>query len=356
MASREAQALIRGARAGHANAQLALGLRYLNGGAGLPSSVPAALYWLERAAQQGCLESRAHIEQAQRHASWRAARSAAPAAGTAFPSPQRSRVELNRLLERAAQAGNRSAQLALGLKCAGLDSDGERLPLPDLAINYKRAVRWLYQAGQQGAAEAWLALARIHARPDFVQRERAGVQSCLARAAELGHVVAQLELGLRCWRTRRSNPGADLQAVRWLMRAAEQGSAKAANALRRISPPAQADWCAHLRLAPPTVHRMVDEQVLLEARLELACLFKLSRAEALLLDVRAADHGDCLAVAIRTGYGSSRRRIVPVVEETQRTTLDRANRLFAGAAHIDEGNYRRRLYRLRRWLESHAGM
>ena len=52
MANREELLVIRGARAGLASAQLALGKRYLFGGAGLPKSVATALYWLERAAHQ----------------------------------------------------------------------------------------------------------------------------------------------------------------------------------------------------------------------------------------------------------------------------------------------------------------
>lgn len=52
MANREDLLIIRAARAGEAAAQLKLGQRYLFGGAGLPKSLPTALYWLDRAAQQ----------------------------------------------------------------------------------------------------------------------------------------------------------------------------------------------------------------------------------------------------------------------------------------------------------------
>lgn len=52
MANREELLIIRAARAGEASAQLKLGKRYLFGGAGLPKSLPTALYWLDRAAQQ----------------------------------------------------------------------------------------------------------------------------------------------------------------------------------------------------------------------------------------------------------------------------------------------------------------
>ncbi|MDP9108022.1 MAG: hypothetical protein M3N23_03000, partial [Pseudomonadota bacterium] len=52
MANREELLVIRAARSGQASAQLALGKRYLFGGAGLPKSDTTALYWLDRAAQQ----------------------------------------------------------------------------------------------------------------------------------------------------------------------------------------------------------------------------------------------------------------------------------------------------------------
>ena len=54
MANREELGLIRGARGGQREAQLALGRLYLYGSTGLPKSLPTALHWLDRAAQQGC--------------------------------------------------------------------------------------------------------------------------------------------------------------------------------------------------------------------------------------------------------------------------------------------------------------
>ena len=57
MANREELGIIRGARAGNAAAQLELGKRYLFGGTGLPKSLPTALHWLDRAAQQDCAEA-----------------------------------------------------------------------------------------------------------------------------------------------------------------------------------------------------------------------------------------------------------------------------------------------------------
>src|SRR5450830_855618 len=57
MASREDLAIIRAARAGQSEAQLALGRRYLFGGNGLPQSFATALHWLDRAARQGSADA-----------------------------------------------------------------------------------------------------------------------------------------------------------------------------------------------------------------------------------------------------------------------------------------------------------
>ena len=47
MANREELLIIRSARAGQPQAQLALGKRYLFGSTNLPQSHPTALHWLE---------------------------------------------------------------------------------------------------------------------------------------------------------------------------------------------------------------------------------------------------------------------------------------------------------------------
>lgn len=57
MANREELLIIRAARSGQAQAQLALGKRYLFGSASLPQSQPTALHWLEKAAEQNLQEA-----------------------------------------------------------------------------------------------------------------------------------------------------------------------------------------------------------------------------------------------------------------------------------------------------------
>jgi TPR repeat protein len=261
-----------------------------------------------------------------------------------------------RCRELAAHGGDRTAQLALGLWFARMNSDGERIHGGIAAVNFKRAIRWLTQAGEQGLADAWFALSRIYIKPEFSQRSVSEAQACLERAADMGHSAAQLECGIHAWRTRRGDEESDVRAAYWLQKAAGQGSAEAQGALRRIAPETGGVcWAAGL---PPVSRELQASQPLLAARIELAGLFGLTRAEALLLDVKAADRGHCLVVDIRASYGRSKRRLVLVHNAQQRQALDRVARLFdrldTGLAG-PEGNYRQRLYRLKTWLPDDGG-
>ena len=94
--------------------------------------------------------------------------------------------------ELAAHGGDRASQLELGLGYARMDAHGRRLAARNGAANFKRAVRWLTQAGEQGLAEAWFVLSRIYTKPEFSQRNVVEAHCCLERAADLGHGPAQL--------------------------------------------------------------------------------------------------------------------------------------------------------------------
>ncbi|WP_036171962.1 tetratricopeptide repeat protein [Massilia sp. 9096] len=502
MANREELAIIRGARSGVADSQLALGKLYLFGSTGLPKSPQTALHWLDRAARQGCAEAwrlignHIPLELAQQHpetlawyekaydsglvraglvyaqltlangqtrptpaqrakalhalgeagragfaeAQWLLARehwtpahgpagAAAPQAREGRPSAQRwprraadsdmapaqfalleqlwdkhdragyleralplarsladtaaaqgrgcarlspdevallSRCarlveagalahdvaahELRTFWELAAAEQDSHAQLALGLWCARMRVDGKRMPDNSGAANFKKAVRWLSLAGEQGLAEAWYALSRIYIKPEFSQRNVLEAQKYLERAAEMGYRDAQLECGNAAWRARRENEGNDVRALFWLQKAAAQGCAKAAAMLLKIAPRNPGAWKG---LATQLEGRDLSEHPLLAARLELALAFGLSRAETLLLDVKSADRGHCLVVDIRASYGRSRRRLVLVDTMQERQLLDRVAAVFeevdCGPGGL-EGNYRQRLYRLRTLL------
>jgi len=411
MANRDELVIIRGARSGDAAAQLALGKLYLFGGASLPQNMPTALHWLCRAATQGVDEAwqliganipfevaqpaRAQalqwfvraaqegipaavrvlaqlrrVDPAPSAAAGQARQGAAPAAvPLRAPTPPSADVpasvpeawrameaeqdanqdELLRLRMLAAQGGDRDAQLALGLHLARMNSEGDRVESSSGTVNFKRALRWLAQAGEQGLADAWFAMSRIYIRPEFSQRSASEAQACLERAADMGHSGAQLECGIHAWRARRGAEDNDVRAVFWLQKAAAQGSAEAQQALDRIAPPPPpAGWADPL--LPLLTREILSSQPLLAARIELAALFRLTRAEALLLDVKAADQGHCLVVDIRASYGRSKRRLVLVRTAAERQKLDRIVRLFEQVDVDMEGNYRQRLYRLKSWL------
>ena len=259
--------------------------------------------------------------------------------------------------ELAAAEHERHAQLAMGLRCARMGLDGRRIASDSGgAANFKKAIRWLTLAGEQGLAQAWYALSRIYIKPEFSQRNVGDAQRYLERAADMGYRAAQLECGHNAWRARRENENNDVRAAYWLQKAAAQGCAEAAGLLCKIAPrltgPTYVDT-GKLLARNPDLDR---SHPLLAARLELAAQFMLSRAEALLLDVVAADRGHCLVIDIRASYGRSKRRLVLVETPAERQVLDRITRLFEG---IDvgpsgpEGNYRQRLYRLRTLLGAH---
>jgi len=265
--------------------------------------------------------------------------------------------ELAIFWELAAAEHDPHAQLALGLRSARMRVDGRRIGSSDAhagnVANFKRAIRWLTLAGEQGLAEAWYALSRICIKPEFSQRNVADAQRHLERAAEMGYRDAQLECGHNAWRARRENENNDVRAVYWLQKAAQQDAPDAAGLLHKIAPrlTTRPYTDTGALLAPHA--GVLAAHPLLAARLELAQLFNLSRPEALLLDVVAADQGHCLVIDIRASYGRSKRRLVMVAPGPERQALDRIVRLFepvdCGPAG-PEGNYRQRLYRLRTLL------
>ncbi len=255
------------------------------------------------------------------------------------------------LLSRCAQAALLApeAQLAMGLWAARMQVDGRRIAHGDGSANFKKAIRWLTLAGDQGLAAAWYALSRIYIKPEFSQRNVGDAQRYLERAAEMGYRDAQLECGHSAWRARRENENNDVRAAYWLQKAAAQGCAQAAAALRKVAP--RGCTPAHLSTgALPLRAALDDTHPLLAARLRLAALFRLTRAEALLLDVRAADEGHCLVVDIRASYGRSKRRLVLVETAQEREALNAELCVFDGidcGPNGPEGNYRQRLYRLK---------
>ena len=376
------RALAEAARAGVADAQWLLSRQHGAAAAPAPAPEPADPRWLQRAADNGVPQAQfALLDAAWDAQQWdaflqralplaRALVLAADAGGQPPLAPGAAEVtllsrcaralatqhagqlvepgELRRFWELAAAGYDRDAQMALGLWCARMQADGVRTPVGAGSANFKKAIRWLTLAGEQGLAEAWYALSRIYIKPEFSQRNVIDAQRYLERAAEMGYRDAQLECGNSAWRARREHQTNDVRAVYWLQKAALRGCPQAAAALRKIAP--RLAGPAHTETGALAGAGLAAGHPLLAARLELAALFNLSRAEALLLDVCQADHGHCLVVDIRASYGRSKRRLVLVESAQQRHALDRIVRLFEnvdGGPGGPEGNYRQRLYRLK---------
>lgn len=253
---------------------------------------------------------------------------------------------VTRVLEWAAQTGDRHAQYVLGLWLARMDAEGRRLHAVPGVAHYKRAIRWLQLAAEQGLADAWYALSKIYRKPECAQRNPDDARRCLERAGMDGHGLAQFELGMAAWRARHEGGSNDVHAVAWLLKAQAQGVTAATTMLEQIAArPTPAPWAQNVL---QRLTRQVSERnALLVARLELAAYFGLSQSEALLIDVKVADHGCCLVVDVRAEHPYGKRRLILVQTTDARAMLDRVVAKFAHAKSGEEGNFRQRLYRLK---------
>jgi TPR repeat protein len=227
-----------------------------------------------------------------------------------------------------------------------MDADGKRLHDVTGVANYKRAVRWLSLAAGHGLPAAWYALSKIYQKPECAHRSPAEARRCIEKAAAAGYGKAQLELGVTLWRARREHASNDVLAVAWLLKAKASGIAEAAALLERIAVRAAPAYWAKVILQRLS-RAAADRNPLLVARVELAACFGLSRAEALLIDPKAADGGHCLVVDVRSLHPHCKRRLILVQTAQERSTLDRITAMFERVEGGAEGNYRQRLYRLK---------
>lgn len=259
------------------------------------------------------------------------------------------RTEARRFLECAAAAGDRDSQLSLGLWLARMDLGGRRDDSIEGIANYKEAIRWLSMAGAQGLGTAWYAISRIYQKAAFSQRSVAQAHHYLAMAAESGYDVAQRELGMLIWRTRKSDAASDVRAVYWLRQAAAQGCRDAAALLGKLaSRPAPAPWAlVAQRQLLPDAYKVPQ---VLAARIALAARVGLTIPEALLVDLHTADRGHCLMIDIRAHYARGRRRLILIDSEDDRREVGRIAHALDQVDCGPEGRYRQRLYRLRRTL------
>jgi uncharacterized protein len=265
--------------------------------------------------------------------------------------------EAQRFLACAAKAGDKESQLSWGLWLARMELSGHRNTSITGAANYKEAIRWLTLAGEQGLGKAWYAISRIYLKAEFSQRNVTESQHYLAKAAAAGYHLAQQELGVLTWRTRRGDASREVRAVYWLQKAAAQGCAEAATLLQKIASDAvPAPWAqAALGQLAQNVTRVPH---VLRARVALAARIGLSIPEALLIDLNTADYGHCLVIDIRAHYARGKRRLILVRTEEERQAIAHIAYLLDGVdcgADGSEGNYRQRFYRFKQlvpnWIE-----
>lgn len=258
-------------------------------------------------------------------------------------------AKAQKLLELAALTGSPQAGFELGMLHARIDQHGNRT-FPDHGIaNYKMAIPWLLVGARGGIGTAWHALSIVYTKSEFSQRDLPTSRRYLERAAEMGLVAAQFEHAQNTWRNRRDNALSDVRALYWWSKAAEQGHEEAKEILFGFSVRSNKDaWAS--KAAQQITNKLRAAHPFLTARIELAAAFGLTRPEALLVDVRDADHGHCLVVDICKYYGRSKRRLILIETEEQRQKVNLVARLFSD---IDsnfegpEGNYRQRQYKLK---------
>jgi len=200
------------ANAGHARAQLNLGILYLRG-QGVPRDLIQARAWLEKAATGG-----------DPQALYALARTLSESGADV---PGADPVRAADLYRKAAEKGHALAGLRYGLALS--EGVGIKRDLP-------AAQRWLMQARENGVPEAALALgdmaARTPASRDKAANERI-VQSALSWydvAAQAGVPSAQFKLA-NAYFAGVGVPRDPAQAMLWYSRAAQQGLPQAQHAL-----------------------------------------------------------------------------------------------------------------------------
>ena len=263
-------ALLQAAELGLTIAKLTLGLRLaqLDGGdTKSNASLKKAAHWLELAAKDGD-------------------RDAWYALGEIYRRPQFSgynAAESDRCFDRAADLGHAEAQLRKG---ANLWRKREK---SEEKVRGLQASYWVWQASQQGVAEAKDLLSKI-------------LESC-----------------------------PDPKANEWFE---------------------LAQYAEHA-INHHAEHKLDEDGLLLCHRIIIANQFNFSKAELLLCDVGQLQHEHCVAVDIRWELPKILPRLIQIDTIQQRRTLLAAGKAFAGAELDIEGNLRQRRYRFDRvtnWL------
>ena len=270
--NKDEDVLLQAAELGLSIAKFTLGLRLaqLDGGdTKSNASLKKAAYWIELAAKDGD-------------------RNAWYALGEIYRRPQFSgynAAESDRCFDRAADLGHAQAQLRKGSNLWRKREKSEE------KVRGLQASYWVWQAHQQGVAEAKELLSKI-------------LESC---------------------------PNPKLNDWLDLAQYAERA------------------------LSHHAEHRLDEDWLLLCHRIVIANQFNFSKAELLLCEVGQLQHEHCVAVDIRWELPKILPRLIQIETIQQRRALLAAGKVFAGFDEHIEGNLRQRRYRFDRlsnWLRA----
>ncbi len=276
-------------------------------------------------------------------------------------------------LDAAAQAGHLDAQFERALSLLDVAQilrnrvrredaralsrivEDRALPMQDEA-HLSKAVTFLEMAAASDHQDACYLLGIVYRITALAQRNLERSDQFFAKAAELGQADAQFWLGNKLWRERDRAAGLDVAGLAWLARAAARGNEDAQRML--LEHTQSVDYNAqhpHLGLSAQAIERLHRNEPMLAARIVLAQAFGLSRLETLLLDPVSAYHDNLLVVDLSASTPRHKRRILRVTSPEQRTALGQAVMLFRALSPsqlADEGDYRHRLYRLEKALQT----
>jgi len=185
---------------GNVLAQNLLGYMYSHG-QGVTQDYKKAVYWFEKAAEQGDVNVQYNLGYMYNN-------------GEGLPQDYKKAAYW---YEKAAEQGDVSAQSNLGF----MYLNGKGVPQ-----DYKKAAYWFEKAAEQGDVAAQFNLALMHFGGEGVPQDYQKAVYWSEKAAEQGHADAQFNLGVMHYRG-KGVPQDFKKAVYWYEKAAEQGNADA---------------------------------------------------------------------------------------------------------------------------------
>lgn len=191
------------AEQGNADAQGALGCKFLKGNEGVPKDINKAKHWLQQAGENGKSEAYTLL-------------------GCLYADENNTEENEKKAIfwwRKAAEQGNSAAQYMIASQHLLNEKIG-------LSADLKEAMHWLKKAAEQGNRDAQYELGNCYEQGIGSPEKLGEAINWYYKAAEQGNTDAQLSLG-HCY---KNGKGVDIdleEAIKWYRKAAEQGNAKA---------------------------------------------------------------------------------------------------------------------------------